>query len=245
MPAAAFEGFGPKALPFLKALDFHQDREWFNQNRKLYETDAREPLKALVEALTERFTAEGIPLKGTPKASLFRINRDVRFSKEKHPYNAHVSAVMTRTGTKKDTGGVYMHFAPEGTRSLGMDGGSFLAAGAWFPEPKVLRAWREDMVDKPKRIFALEDDLAAKDLYFEQDGTKGDLTRLPRGFTKVEDERLQRLLKMKGFVVNRRVDPDRLTSPDLIDYVVAFAKDTLPLNQHYWRIADPLRETND
>ena len=241
-----FRGFGPKALPFLKALGFHQSREWFQENRKLYESDLREPLKRLVAALSQRFEAEGLPLRGDPKTSLFRINRDVRFSKEKHPYNTHVSAVLTRTGTKKDIGGVYIHFAPSDLETtFSEQNGSFLASGAWFPEPAVLRAWREDMVERPERIFAIEDELAAKGHSFGTDGTKGTLTRLPRGFTHVEDKRLQRLLRLKGFVINQTLPDERLTQTDLVEDIVAFAKDAMPLMEHYWRIGDPIRNATD
>ena len=241
MTEAAFTGFGPKALPFLRAIGFHQSRDWFQENRPLYISDCFEPLKAFVAALSARMEAEGLPLRGDAKASLFRINRDVRFSKEKHPYNTHVSAVLTRTATKKDIGGLYVHITPSDVQ----DGGSFFAAGAWFPEPDILRAWREDMVSRPERMFALEDDLEAKRLRFGADGTKGSLTRLPRGFTYVRDERLQRLLKLKGFVVQRPIADDRVTKRELVDDAVAFTKDVMPLLDHYWRIGDPVRAARD
>ena len=80
--SAVFTGFGQKAIPFLKALDFHQNREWFHENRDLFEKELREPLGDLVETLTERFGAAGLGLRGDRKKSLFRINRDVRFSKD-------------------------------------------------------------------------------------------------------------------------------------------------------------------
>ena len=246
MDDAAFEGFGSKALPFLKALGFHQSRDWFGENRKLYESDLREPLKRLVATVSERFEREDLPLRGDPKASTFRINRDVRFAKEKHPYNTHVSAVLTRTGTKKDIGGVYMHFQPSDLETnFSEQDGSFLAAGAWFPDPDILRAWREDMVERPERIFAIEEELEAKGYAFGTDGTKGRLTRLPRGFTQVENERLGRLLRLKGFVINRTVPDEALGSADLVDTIVAFTRDAMPLLRHYWRIGDPVRAARD
>ena len=79
----AFNGFGPKAIPFLKALDFHQSREWFVENRDLFESELREPFGDLVETLTDRFATAALGLRGDRKKSLFRINRDVRFAKDK------------------------------------------------------------------------------------------------------------------------------------------------------------------
>ena len=137
MSETQFTGFGPQALPFLKALAFHQNRDWFLENKKLYESDVREPLIALVASASERLAEVDIPLRGERKTSLFRINRDIRFAKEKHPYNSHVSAVLTRTGTKIDPGGIYMHFEP---------GKSFLASGLWFPPGPLLKALREQIV---------------------------------------------------------------------------------------------------
>lgn len=247
MPAAdagagAFTGFGPKALPFLRALDFHQSREWFNENRALYESDCLQPLRAFTVALSARMEAEGLPLRGDPKASLFRIHRDVRFSREKHPYKTHVSAVFTRTGTKKDVGGLYVQFGPADENGTG---GSFIAAGAWFPEADVLRAWREDMVERPERVFALEDALVAQGHTIGSEDTGGTLTRLPRGFTHVEDERLQGWLKRKSFVIEQAVPDERLGATDLLDDAVALAHHALPLLQHYWRIADPIRAARE
>jgi len=134
MSDTPFDGFGKKALPFLKALGFHQSREWFKENRKLYDSELFMPLVALLASASERMAAADIPLRGERKTSMFRINRDIRFAKEKHPYNTRVSGVLTRTGTKKDVGGIYMHFEP---------GNCFLASGLWFPPGPQLKAMRE------------------------------------------------------------------------------------------------------
>ena len=59
----SFTGFGPKALPFFKGLAFHQNRQWFEENRGLYQSDAYEPMVALLEDLTAAFAKRKIPLK--------------------------------------------------------------------------------------------------------------------------------------------------------------------------------------
>mgnify|MGYP003383609982 CR=1 FL=1 len=74
---ARFKGFGPDTIGFFKALGFHQNRDWFQENRTLYEEQVKGPTLALVEDLSERFEKAGIPLRGG-KATLFRINRDDR-----------------------------------------------------------------------------------------------------------------------------------------------------------------------
>ena len=100
----SFQGFGPQALPFLKALAFHQTKEWFEANRATYEFDLRTPMGDLVEQLSAAFAKAKIPLKGDRKSSLFRIHRDVRFAKDKSPYKTNVGAVMTRFGKKNEPG---------------------------------------------------------------------------------------------------------------------------------------------
>ena len=230
MADTSFQGFGRDALPFLKALGFHQDRDWFHENKKLYESQLRKPLIAFVEETSERLGEEGIPLKGARKTSLFRINRDIRFAKEKHPYNTHASAVLTRDATKKDTGGLYIHISPDNC---------FLAAGFWHPSGPQLRAFREQMIARDKDFFDLERVLAAKDLVFDTDDK---LLRPPNGFKHVEDGELIDRLKYKGFTVTRSLDHETVHSAKLIDTMVALGHDIMPFMQFVWRAIDPLRE---
>lgn len=227
---APFTGFGKQAMDFLKALGFHQDREWFHENKKLYDAELRGPLCSFVADASARMEKESIPLFGTQKSSLFRINRDIRFSKEKHPYNTHVSGVLTRNGTKKDMGGVYFHFSPEG---------SFFASGLWHPPSPELKAMREQIVARKKDFLAVESDLAKKKLSFGADDM---LKRLPPQFKAEDDPDLVRLLKHKSYVVSRPIDNKRITSPKLLDDIAVFAKDIEPFMQFVWRATDPVRE---
>ena len=125
-----FPGFGPQALPFFKALAFPQTRN-----------GSREPGK-----LTRRGPgADGRPrrggggsprrsedsVKGDRKSSVFRIHRDVRFSKNKDPYKTNAGVAMTRSGSKNDPGVLYFHLSPEEC---------FFAAGFHQPEPEALRS---------------------------------------------------------------------------------------------------------
>src|SRR5271156_6527352 len=78
--AMSFQGFGPEALPFFKALKFHQSREWLEANRATYESAVRGPMGDLVEDVAARLGKAKIPINGDRKSSVFRIHRDVRFS---------------------------------------------------------------------------------------------------------------------------------------------------------------------
>ncbi|RUU94322.1 TIGR02453 family protein, partial [Mesorhizobium sp. M6A.T.Cr.TU.017.01.1.1] len=141
----------PKAIPFLKALDCHQSGEWFLQNRDLFEQELRDPLGDLDETLTERFAEAGLGLRGDRKKSLFRINRDVRFAKDKRPYNRHLSAILSPDGTKMEQGVFYVHVGLERC---------FADIAWWQPEPALLLAMRKAIAAKPgefqKMVAALK-----------------------------------------------------------------------------------------
>ena len=159
MPAE-FKGFGAQALPFLKALGFHQNKEWFAANKPLYERQIRSPMGDLIEDITARLEKLGVPLKGTRAASMFRVNKDVRFSKDKAPYNTHASAVLTRSGGKKDQGGAYIHIKP---------GECYIGAGIWYAEAEEFRAFRDTIIARTDEFRGLEAAINAKGLVFASD----------------------------------------------------------------------------
>ncbi|MEO0635790.1 MAG: TIGR02453 family protein [Pseudomonadota bacterium] len=230
MSKAGFNGFGPDALKFLTALGFHQSREWFHDNKKMYEREVKEPLGQFVETASDAMEAAGLAFHGSRKSSLFRINRDVRFSKNKDPYNTHVSGVLTRDGTKKSTSGVYFHFTP---------GNCLFASGLWFPPGPEIKAARESIIERADEFLGIEKALAKQGLTF---GTDGNLKRPAAGFKHVEDPELIRLLHHKSFVVERKLDDETIFNAKLVDDIVAFAKIVLPLNEFFERALGPLRE---
>src|SRR5439155_25688264 len=93
--------------------------------------------------LTAAFAKRRVPLKADSKRSIFRLHRDIRFSKDKSPYKTHAGAVMTRSGGKDDPGVLYLHVSPEGC---------FAAAGFHLPEAGTLRKMREAIKAKPARF---------------------------------------------------------------------------------------------
>jgi len=218
----SFAGFGSQAIPFLKALGFHQTKEWFEANRATYESDLKGPMGELVEDLSAAFATAKLPIKGDRKSSVFRINRDVRFAKDKSPYKTNVGAVMTRGGAKGEPGLFYVHVSPDGC---------FAAAGFYQPEPQQLANIRAAMARDPKawkRLLAklAKSGLAPSDEY--------SLTRLPRGYEGTEDEDLAAGLKLKSIVCMRALTEKQIASPKLIGELVSFAKDAMPLLEWGW-----------
>jgi len=92
MTRTPFSGFAAADLAFLTGLAAHNDREWFTAHRAVYDDRLKPTLSALIDALNGALAARDLPLAGDPKKSVFRIHRDVRFSKDKRPYKTHVSA---------------------------------------------------------------------------------------------------------------------------------------------------------
>lgn len=213
----AFKGFGQKAIPFLKALDFHQSREWFLENRDLFERELREPFGDLVETLTERFAAAGLGLRGDRKKSLFRINRDVRFAKDKRPYNRHLSAILSPDGTKMEQGVFYVHIGLEGC---------FAGVAWWQPGAALLLAMRRAIATQPDKFRAMVKALKKNGLELD---TEGCMKRTPRGFEHVTDADLVAAIRNRHFVVRHAIDPAGIHGPALVDELVDFTVRAKPL----------------
>jgi uncharacterized protein (TIGR02453 family) len=229
---ARFPGFSKDALAFFKALSFHQNREWFHENKALYEREVKAPMLALLAALSERFAAEGIPLRGDAK-SVFRINRDVRFAKDKRPYQTHTGAVLTRSGGKNDPGLLYVHITADGMESWnGAPEGSFMAAGFHMPEPPMLNALRTAIKRKPKAFQDMEAALKKSKLEL---GTGSQLTRVPRGFEYMKGSPVEGAIRLKDFVVEEPISSAVVTSGKLVDALFKFTKRAMPLLEFGWK----------
>jgi uncharacterized protein (TIGR02453 family) len=222
-----FAGFGPKALPFFKALKFHQSREWFEVNRSTYESAIKGPMGDLVEDVAERLRKAKIPIKGDRKSSLFRIHRDVRFSASKDPYKTNSGVVLTRSGNKNDSGLLYFHLSPEEC---------FFAAGFYLPESAKLARLRAGAARAPKAFKAMTAKLKRAGLAL----SAGDsLKRAPRGFEAIEDREIAAAMRLKSMICLRPVAETSIASSALADDFCAFAHDALPLLKWGWdAIAD-------
>jgi uncharacterized protein (TIGR02453 family) len=218
----AFQGFGPKALPFFKALAFHQSREWFEANRDTYESAVRAPLGELVDDIAERLARARIPIKGDRKSSLFRIHRDVRFSKNKDPYKTNAGVAMTRSGGKNDPGVLYFHLSPDEC---------FFAAGFHMPDPAQLARLRSAAARAPKAFKAMTAKLNKAGLHLRE----GDaLKRAPRGFDDIDDAEIAAATRLKSMICLRPVTEKAIKSASLVDDFYAFAGDSLPLLRWGW-----------
>ncbi len=190
----------PATLQFLKDLSNNNNREWFQANKARYET-ALENMKQFVKAM-EAALGETDHLEG---ATLFRIYRDVRFSKDKSPYKNNFGIGFTRA-TKRLRGGYYLHIEP---------GASFVGGGFWQPSAEDLKRIRDEfaMDDQPMR------DLIADATFQKYFGAiQGDeLKTAPRGYDK--DSPALDLLRKKSFTIHRNFTDQEVTGDHFLPEV--------------------------
>ncbi|MBL9039515.1 MAG: DUF2461 domain-containing protein [Archangium sp.] len=184
----SFEGFPKGGVDFFRALTLNQDREWFKAHKADYEQLWHAPITALIETVHARVKPLFPESKAT-KPKVFRVYRDVRFSKDKTPYKTYAAAMVplfSGAGTPEGSTGFYCEF--------GLDG-AFAAAGRWAMEGDVLQRYRKTVADeKTGAPFAAEVKRLEK-AGFEL-SSLGKLTRVPPAFDKQHPR--AELLRHKG-----------------------------------------------
>ena len=223
---AEFAGFRPAAFAFLDELRDNNDPAWFKPRKALYEAEVLAPFRDLIVAVGAVLGEAGLPLVGDPRRGIFRIYRDVRFSPDKRLYKTHAGAVLTRSGSKRDPGLLYLHVAP---------GESMVAAGFWHPEPALLSRLRRAILHDPDEFLAIKDRLiAAGHPIFSGER----LSRPPRGFEGAKDSPVAEYVCWKSFTAHAALSDAETQSPALVDSIVDFARTALPLLEWGWAVAD-------
>ncbi len=196
-----------KSLSFLQKLKRNNNKEWFHANRASYD-EARAEFLAFVEMLVSEigmFDPDLGPI--DPRKTLFRINRDIRFSRDKSPYKTNFGSFIIKGGKKTGNAGYYFHLDPEGT---------FIGGGVYHPEAEILKKVRHEIYGNPEefREIITEKSFRKKfgDMYDDQ------LKTAPKGYPK-DFEHID-LLKYKSYIVSRQLD-------DKLVYGVQLLKETL------------------
>ncbi|TPN89075.1 DUF2461 domain-containing protein [Aquimarina algicola] len=187
---------------FLKDLKKNNHRDWMTDNKKIYQKNEKE-LKAFYSNIVERLNEKD----EIEKTKVFRINRDVRFSKDKTPYNVHRSASFSRAGAHR-RGGYYLRLEP---------GNSLMGGGFFSPEsPDLLRIRKEFEMDDEeiREILAYPDFKKA----FGGFNTEYQVKTAPKGFSK--DHPAIDLIKNKSFFVTYSYTDKEVFADDFLDKVV-------------------------
>ncbi|GAA4278897.1 DUF2461 domain-containing protein [Aquimarina mytili] len=194
IPKSAFE--------FLKDLKKNNHRDWMTENKKQYQANEKE-LKVFYAAVAERLNEKD----EIEKTKVFRINRDVRFSKDKTPYNVHRSVSFSRAGAHR-RGGYYLRLEP---------GNSLMAGGFFSPEPAdLLRIRKEfEMDDQEIREILADTDFKKA---FGGFNTGNQVKTAPKGFSK--DHPAIDLIKNKSFFVQHSFTDKEVLASDFLDKVV-------------------------
>ncbi len=206
-------------LVFLTDLKNHNDKEWFNENRKRYEA-ARTNFESFVQALIDEISSFDPILKGLEaKSCTYRINRDIRFSNDKTIYKTHLGAFIVRGGKRNGDrfAGYYFHVEP---------GNSMIAGGAYVPPMPWLSAIREKIGEQGDSLVKIIREKEFIKHFGEIEGEK--LKSSPRGFSA--DHRHIELLKLKSFLVSEQISDSAVTSAKCLEFVISSCRAMRSLN---------------
>jgi len=178
-------------LDFLIALKENNNREWFNDNKRRYEKERErfiEFSQLILNGLTQ--LDKTIPSDLPISKCVFRIYRDIRFSKDKTPYKGYFSAGFSATGKNTDLPGYYIHIEP---------GKSFVTAGLWHPEKEKLAAIRQEIDYNGEKFKSIINETNfKKQLSLDQDDK---LKKAPSGYP-VDHQDIE-FLRLKSFTASR------------------------------------------
>lgn len=190
-------------VKFLKDLKKNNNREWFEKHRPQYEA-ARKDFSDFIQEVIAQHAKKDPPIKHLhAKDCLFRINRDIRFSKDKSPYKTNFGASINKGGRKSwETAGYYFHLEP---------GRSFAGGGIWMPEASRLKQIRQEIdynfVDFKKIIGSKKFKSIYGDLYR---GSEYSLSRVPKGYEPGNPA--ADYLKLKCFIAEVQISDEELIS---------------------------------
>jgi uncharacterized protein (TIGR02453 family) len=192
-------------IPFLKKLAKNNNKPWFDANRPSY-VEAKTAFENFVTSLISAYGKYDPSIAHlTAKECMFRINRDVRFSKDKSPYKSNFGASISSGGKKSPFAGYYVHIEP---------GASFAGGGMWMPMPEQLAKVRQEIDYHFDEFLSLIESPAFKKQY--QQLYKGDdvsLSRIPKGYDA--ENPAAEYLKLKSFIAMRPISDEEMASGDL------------------------------
>jgi uncharacterized protein (TIGR02453 family) len=212
--------FQTSTVNFLKDLKRNNNKPWFDSHKEKF-LSAKADFEIFVErliAITGAFDTDIKELQA--KDCTFRINRDIRFSKDKTPYKANMGASFNRGGKKSAFAGYYFHLEPGGK--------SFAGGGLWMPEAAELKKLRQEIDYCFPEFKKITTSSVFKKQYPGLEMNEGQmLVNVPKGYEK--ENPAASFLKLKSFVATRDIPDALLQSPTLISEAGAAFKALMPL----------------
>lgn len=207
-------------INFLKSLARNNNKEWFDAHRKDYET-AREDYIQFADAIIKGFCKKDKDFETLEaKKCLFRINRDVRFSKDKSPYKINFGASFEKGGRISPYAAYYLHIQPGNQ--------SFIAGGVWQPEAERMKLIRQEIDYNWEEFKKIINNKKFKTLFGDLEKTnETSLSREPKGYEK-HNPAID-YIKLKSWVVSTPLKDEELTNKDLLKKVLAAFETMQPM----------------
>lgn len=206
-------------LDFLADLALHNQKEWMDDNKKRY-LQAKEQVIELVASVVDQASAFDPSLVGVDaRKTLFRINRDIRFAKNKDPYKTNFGASIVQGGRKSGNPGYYLHLMP---------GNSFVGGGIYQPSADTLQKVRQEIDYNGEQLKRIIEDHAFSSTYsspFLEDALK----TAPMGYPK-DHENIE-LLRLKHYVYMRKISDEVVVESSFPDLIVRSYEVLYPYNQ--------------
>ena len=216
--------FDEAFLTFFKELAQNNHKEWFQAHKPTYENKVKGPFYALVGEMIEKIHREDPRIHPEVKNSVFRINRDIRFSKDKSPYKLHVAAAISRGGRRQTMvePGYYFHFSPEST---------IVCGGLYKPDRGTLLKVRRYLVEHPGELTDILSSRSFRSKWGEIQGDRNKI--LPKEFKEAGEH--NPLLFNKAFYVLAELSPESVLRRDLTALLMRYLRSVRPLNDYLWQ----------
>ncbi len=195
-------------LKFLKSLQNNNNKIWMDEHRTEYENTRNNFSEFVTKLITRISKFDSTVIDLLAKDCTFRINRDIRFAKDKRPYKNNFAAYINKGGKKGEGAGYYVHIEP---------GKSFIAAGIWMPEPATLAKIRQEIDYNLKEWNQILNSAGFKKNFINGIDHNDVLIRPPKGYT--DDNPAIEFLKMKSFIARQSFTDKEITDKKFLENI--------------------------
>ena len=219
--------FNPRALHFLRKLPANNNKEWFNAHKDVFKNEVEKPFRLFVTDLIPQLKPFMPDIPAEPTEYIFRIYRDIRFSRDKTPYKNHISAMISPGGRKdKTTPGMYVQISGNDVR---------VYSGCFELSPTQREQIRRAIYTHDAVFRKLIQDPGFIDTFGEIRGEK--YKKLPRPYMDVIEK--QPLLANRSFYYFKKYKSGLILSPDFINILIKDYSHAVPLNRFFLSALTP------
>lgn len=209
----SFDNFSSEIEQFFKNLALNNDKIWFDENRPFYEKEIKDKLKSFIQRMSDEFTSRNLPYVADSRLSLFRINRDIRFSKNKNPYKTNLGiffpfSYQPHLLIKDYPLGLYLHYEVNNC---------FIATGMYNPDSSILKSLRQYISEEYSELLNILNNEKFKNDFPDMFSFNKPLTRLT-GYDK--NHPAIEILKRKDFTYFGKLEDATFFSKELVKIII-------------------------